>query len=248
MMQGIDVSRWQGVIDWAKVKASGIKFAILKCGGSDNGFYTDRTFEANYKGCKDNGIAVGAYYFVGKDCITYENGQADAKRMLSICVGKEFELPLFIDCEAQETKNKIGITDAIIGFYDAMKAAGRSAGVYASKTSGFQDRIEDNRIQHIPHWVAQYYERCTYDKPCIIWQKSSKGRINGIDGNVDLNEAQDNLFSINTATKKTDMKVVNEVMMGLYGTGSERKIKLTQAGYNSTDVQDKVNKIHALFE
>ena len=248
MLQGIDVSRWQGVIDWAKVKASGIRFAILKAGGSDSGFYTDSTFQRNYEGCKANGIAVGAYYFVGKDCITYEAGQADAKRMLSICAGKEFELPLFIDCEAQETKHKIGITDAIIGFYDAMKAAGRSAGVYSSAVSGFKDRIEDNRIQHIPHWVAQYYTRCTYARPWIIWQKSSKGRINGINGNVDLDEAQDNVFNINTVTKKTDMQVVNEVMMGLYGTGSERKRKLTQAGYNSADVQDKVNKIYALFE
>lgn len=248
MLQGIDVSRWQGNIDWAKVKASGIKFAILKCGGSDSGFYTDRTFEANYKGCKANGIAVGAYYFVGKDCITYEAGQADAKRMLSICAGKEFELPLFIDCEAQEPKNKIGITDAIIGFYDAMKAAGRSAGVYSSTISGFRDRIEDDRIQHIPHWVAQYYSRCTYARPWIIWQKSSKGRINGINGNVDLDEAKDDIFTVNTVTKKTDMQVVNEVMMGLYGTGDERRRKLTEAGYNSKDVQDKVNKIYALFE
>lgn len=248
MIQGIDVSRWQGQIDWNKVKNAGIKFAILKCGGSDAGFYTDKTFEYNYKECKRVGIAVGAYYFVGKDCITYEAGQADAKRMLSICAGKEFELPLFIDCEAQETKHKIGITDAIIGFYDAMKAAGRSAGVYSSKTSGFKDRIEDNRIQHIPHWVAQYYDRCTYDKPWIIWQKSSKGRINGINGNVDLDEAKDDIFNVNTVTKKTDMKVVNEVMMGLYGTGDERRRKLTEAGYNSKDVQDKVNKIYALFE
>ena len=76
MMQGIDVSRWQGQIDWAKVKAAGIKFAILKCGGSDAGFYSDRTFEYNYNEAKRNGIAVGAYYFVGRDCISYEAGYA----------------------------------------------------------------------------------------------------------------------------------------------------------------------------
>jgi len=245
MLQGIDVSRWQGVIDWAKVKASGIKFAILKCGGSDSGFYTDRTFEANYKGCKDNGIAVGAYYFVGRDCITYEAGQADAKRMLSICAGKEFDLPLFIDCEAQDPKWKVGITDAIIGFYDEITKAGRSAGVYASKTSGFKDRIEDNRIQHITHWVAQYNASCTYDKPYIIWQKSSKGRINGINANVDLDEAQDNVFNVN---KKTDLAVVIAVFNGEYGTGADRKARLTAAGYNAADVQDKVNKICALFD
>lgn len=245
MMQGIDVSRWQGTIDWAKVKAAGIRFAILKCGGSDAGFYSDRTFEYNYNEAKKNGIAVGAYYFVGKDCISYEAGQADAKRMLSICAGKEFELPLFIDCEAQDAKHKVGITDAIIGFYDVMKASGRNAGVYASKVSGFKDRIEDERIQHIPHWVAQYNSTCTYDKPYIIWQKSSKGSVAGISGNVDLDEGVDNLFAVN---KKTDLDVVLAVLKGEYGNGEDRKARLEQAGYNASDVQDKVNKVFAFIE
>lgn len=242
MMQGIDVSKWQGQIDWSKVRLSGIRFAILKCGGSDAGLYTDKTFEYNYKEAKKNGIAVGAYYFVGRDCITYEAGQADAKRMLSICAGKEFELPLFIDCEAQDAKHKVGITDAIIGFYDTMKASGRNAGVYASKVSGFKDRIEDERIQHIPHWVAQYYDHCTYDKPYIIWQKSSKGKVAGISGNVDLDEGVDNLFEVKPVAK-TDMAVIISVLKGEYGNGAERKDRLTVAGYNASDVQDKVNKV-----
>lgn len=245
MLQGIDVSRWQGQIDWVKVKAAGIKFAILKCGGSDAGFYSDRTFEYNYNEAKKNGIAVGAYYFVGKDCISYEAGQADAKRMLSICSGKEFELPLFIDIEAQDPKNKVGITDAIVGFYDVMKASGRNAGVYASKVSGFKDRIEDDRIQHIPHWVAQYNSTCTYDKPYIIWQKSSKGSVAGISGNVDLDEGVDNLFAAN---KKTDLDVVLAVLKGEYGNGEDRKARLEQSGYNASDVQDKVNKTIAFIQ
>lgn len=245
MIQGIDVSRWQGQINWDKVKASGIRFAILKAGGSDAGLYTDGTFQYNFSECKRVGIAVGAYYFVGKDCITYEAGQADAKRMLSICTGKEFELPLFIDCEAQDPKNKVGITDAIIGFYDIMKASGRNAGVYASKVSGFKDRIEDDRIQHIPHWVAQYNSTCTYDKPYIIWQKSSKGSVDGISGNVDLDEGVENLFAVN---KKTDLDVVLAVLKGEYGNGADRKAQLEQAGYNASDVQDKVNKTIAFIQ
>ena len=244
MIQGIDVSKWQGQIDWVKVRLAGIRFAILKCGGSDAGFYTDRTFEYNYNEAKKNGIAVGAYYFVGRDCISYEAGQADAKRMLSIVNGKEFELPLFIDCEAQDAKYKVGITDAILGFYDVMKASGRNAGVYASKTSGFKDRIEDERIQHIPHWVAQYYDRCTYDKPYIIWQKSSRGRVDGINENVDLDEGVDNLFEVKAEVAKTDLNVILAVLKGEYGNGVERKQRLTVAGYNAADVQDKVNKVY----
>lgn len=248
MLQGIDVSRWQGQIDWAQVKKAGISCAILKCGGSDSGFYTDSTFERNYREAKAQGIKLGAYYFVGRDCISYEAGAADAKRMISICAGKDFELPLFIDCEAQDKKYKVGITDAIIGFYDQMKSAGRSAGVYSSTISGFKERIEDERIKHIPHWVAQYYTSCTYKGEWIIWQKSSKGSIPGIKGNVDLDEVKESAFGIQPANKKTDMKIVNEVMMGLWGTGADRKKRLTEAGYNSSEVQSKVNAIYALFE
>ena len=64
-IKGIDVSHWQGTIDWNKVKKAGIEFAIIKAGGSDAGFYTDSKWEANYKGAKAAGIPIGAYYFVG---------------------------------------------------------------------------------------------------------------------------------------------------------------------------------------
>lgn len=66
MFRGIDVSHWQGDINWASVKADGINFAIIKAGGSDDGFYTDSKFETNYNEAVKAGISVGAYYFVGK--------------------------------------------------------------------------------------------------------------------------------------------------------------------------------------
>ena len=97
--QGIDVSHWQGDIDWEQVKASGIDFVIVKAGGSDAGFYTDKYFEKNYAGAKSAGLMVGAYYFVGKYCISTLDGSADAQRFLKICEGKTFDLPLFIDIE-----------------------------------------------------------------------------------------------------------------------------------------------------
>ena len=86
-IKGIDVSHWQGTIDWNKVKAAGIKFAIIKAGGSDAGFYTDSKWEANYKGAKAAGIPIGAYYFVGKDCVTAAAGKADAERFIQILKG-----------------------------------------------------------------------------------------------------------------------------------------------------------------
>lgn len=90
-IKGIDVSHWQGTIDWDKVKAAGIKFAIIKAGGSDAGFYTDSKWEANYMGAKSAGIPIGAYYFVGKDCVTATAGKADAERFIKILKGKQLE-------------------------------------------------------------------------------------------------------------------------------------------------------------
>ena len=80
MIKGIDVSAWQGTIDWKKVREAGIEAAVLKAGGSDDGLYTDSKWEQNYKEAKAAGLHVGAYYFVGEKCITKDDGKADAGR------------------------------------------------------------------------------------------------------------------------------------------------------------------------
>lgn len=187
-MKGIDVSRWQGDIDWKKVKQVGIQFAIIKAGGSDKGFYKDSKFEQNYAGAKANGIAVGSYYFVGKGCTSAADGLADAKRFEELLKGKQFEMPVYMDNEAQPASAKAGITDATIAFCDYLESKGFCVGVYGSKTSGFQDRMIDGKLQKYTHWVAQYSSKCTYPNTSVLgmWQYSSTGRVDGINGNVDL--------------------------------------------------------------
>lgn len=196
-IKGIDVSRWQGVIDWNAVKEDGVKFAIIKAGGSDSGFYKDRTFEQNYAGAKSAGIAVGAYYFVGKLCKSKEDGTADAKRFIEILKGKQFEYPVYIDFEAPDATNKSGNTDAVIAFCEVMENAGYFVGVYASEISGFKDRLDDSRLQHISHWVARYGSKPTTDANVFhIWQHSSKGRVSGINGNVDMDTSYVDLETV----------------------------------------------------
>ena len=112
MIKGIDVSHWQGDIDWKTAKKVGLEFAIIKAGGSDKGFYKDSKFEKNYIEAKNAGVKVGAYYFVGENCKSYEDGAADAKRFIEIIAGKQFEYPVYIDFEAPDTSNKKGNTDA----------------------------------------------------------------------------------------------------------------------------------------
>ena len=130
--KGIDVSHWQGTIDWNKVKKAGIEFAIIKAGGSDAGFYTDSKWEANYKGAKAAGIPIGAYYFVGKDCVTAAAGKADAERFLQILKGKQLEYPVYMDNEAQPASAMAGITEATIAFCETMEDVGYFVGIYGS--------------------------------------------------------------------------------------------------------------------
>lgn len=187
--KGIDVSKWQGVIDWQAVKASGIEFAILKAGGSDAGFYRDPQFERNYAGAKAAGIPVGAYYFVGKNCTSYADGVADAKRFIQIISGKTFEYPVYIDMESTSPNDKAGATQACIGFVETMESAGYYCGIYASDIYGFKERLNIAQLEHIDKWVARYGANPTYAINHGMWQYSDSGSVNGIAGKVDLDEA-----------------------------------------------------------
>lgn len=189
MAKGIDVSHWQGVIDWLSVKESGIEFAILKAGGSDDGFYTDSTFEQNYKEAKAVGLPVGAYYIVGSLCTSRADGIADAKRFLEIIKGKSFEYPVYIDLESTNPAAKAGATEACIGFCETMEAEGYYCGIYASDVSGFAERLDITKLQKFDKWVARYGSKPQYVKTYGMWQYSSTGTVSGISGGVDMDES-----------------------------------------------------------
>ena len=189
MKNGIDVSVYQGNIDWKAVRNSGIEFAIIRAGGSDSGFYKDSKFEQNYANAKSVGMPVGAYYFVGSGCTSKADGIADAKRFLDIIRGKAFEYPVYIDLESTSPSAKSGATEACIGFCETMENAGYYCGIYASDVSGFNDRLILSKLDKFDKWVARYGSKPVVVKSYGIWQKSDSGRINGINGNVDLNES-----------------------------------------------------------
>lgn len=186
MIKGVDISHWNGSIDFDKVKASGVEFVIIKAGGSDKGFYTDSMFITNYNKAKAAGLFVGAYYFAGKNFRGVEAGFADAQRFIKILDGLKFEYPVFLDIEAQENRYKDGITDAAIAFCEEMEKAGYYVGIYASDISGFKDKLNHDRIASYAHWVARYGKEPEVCKNFGIWQYSSKGRVPGIIGSVDL--------------------------------------------------------------
>ena len=172
MSKGIDISHWNGNIDFNKVKADGYDFVIIKAGGHEGRFYKDPKFEENYLKAKEAGLFIGAYYFAGKSFRGVEAGLSDAKHFLELIKDKTFDYPVFIDIEAQENRYKEAITDAVCSFCSYLETAHYFVGIYASDISGFKDKLAP--------------EVC---KEFGIWQYSSKGSVSGITGSVDLDNS-----------------------------------------------------------
>lgn len=182
----LDISHWNSVYDWGAVKASGVWGVILKAGGSDNGRYTDVKFEEYYSGAKEAGLHVGAYYFTGSEGKGAEAGRADAEHFKQILAGKQFDLPVYCDYEAPDTADKNANTDYVIAFGETMEAAGYFVGVYASDDSGFNERLDLDRVKRFTIWAARWGHDLQYTADCWdIWQTGS-GNVSGIDGDVDL--------------------------------------------------------------
>lgn len=196
MIKGIDVSSWQGNIDFNRVKASGIQFVILKAGGSDSGFYTDKRFYDNYVKATQAGLNVGAYYFVGKKCKSSADGVADAQRFATIIKDCILDYPVYIDFEAPDSTNKQGNTDAVNAFCLYMESLGYYTGIYASDISGFKDRLYLDQLNRFDKWVARYGSEPKYVKNYGIWQSTSKANVPGIAGYVDLDYSRNDYAGI----------------------------------------------------
>lgn len=168
---GIDVSEWQGVIDWANAKAGGIKFAILRAGISSR---ADKCFATNYAACENAGIPVGAYWYC--TATTVADAKAQAKQFLQIISGKKFAYPVYMDLEepAQFALGKAKCSELVDAFLTVLEQAGYFAGLYCS-TSYLQQYLTDSVRSRYAIWVAQYYTSCTYDGDYGIWQYNVAG-------------------------------------------------------------------------
>lgn len=187
-MKGADLSRWNYVYNYELV-AKELDFVILKSGGSDAGFYKDGSFEQKYNRFSKLYVPMGAYYFVGPEFYGKGAGVADAKRFLDQVKGKRFEFPLFLDIETTSPARKSEATTAAIWFCETLEEAGYYASIYASDISGFKDRLEIERLTAYDKWVARYGSKPKYMTNYGIWQASSSGRVDGIQGNVDIDYA-----------------------------------------------------------
>lgn len=183
-IKGIDISRWQGEIDFNKVKASGIDFVIIRAVGENQ--LIDPLFMANYEKARAAKLNIGCYYFANRKFRGSEAGVIAANNFIKIINGLQFEYPVYLDIEAQDNRYKNEITEAAVAFCDTMEKAGYFAGIYASDISGFRDRLIYDKVKKYAAWVARYGSEPHNVKDWGMWQFTSRGSVSGIIGSVDV--------------------------------------------------------------
>lgn len=204
--KGIDVSKWQGVIDWAKVKSSGIQFAIIRssCGTT----YLDPQLQANVKGCEANGIPYGFYHYTYAK--TVAEAEKEAEYFLKAIAGYSPSYPVYFDIEDNNLQGlgKTLLTDMTVAFCGKLEKAGYYSAVYANKY-WLSSILDYSRLARFDCWLAQYSTQATWDGNYGIWQFSSRGKVNGIIGNVDMDTAYKDYAAIISKLKLNKLKATS---------------------------------------
>ncbi|MCQ2519008.1 MAG: Ig-like domain-containing protein [Lachnospiraceae bacterium] len=191
---GIDVSKWNGTIDWSSVAKSGVSFAIIRSGfrgSTQGGLIEDAKFYTNIKNATAAGIKVGIYFFT--QAINEVEAVEEASMVLGQISGYKVSYPIFLDVESAgagaraEGLSAAQRTAVIKAFCQTISNSGYTAGVYANKT-WFTSKINTSELTSYKIWLAQYNSSVTYNATRYdLWQYSSTGSISGISGNVDFN-------------------------------------------------------------
>lgn len=179
MFKGIDVSHWQGGIQWTKVKAAGNVFAIIKATEGTN--QVDSCFVANAQGAANAGLHIGAYHFLRAGDV-----QAQAEHFISTIKPYPLNYPAACDVEAEEllSLGKDKLTDMVIAFCEAVRVAGYYPAVY-SNLNWVKNHLDMSRLNAYDLWFARYSSTPGYDG-ASIWQYNNAGHVDGITGDVDL--------------------------------------------------------------
>ena len=226
--KGIDVSKWQGDINFKKVKSS-IDFAIIRIGYGMYESQKDPKFEANYEGFRGQNVPVGVYIY------SYATSVNEAKREADVVLkwlnGRNLNLPVYYDVEdkSQQNLSKNTLTSMCEAFCDKIEKAGYWAGIYANKYF-FTTYLNYKRLEKkYTIWVAQYNNTNTYNGKYDMWQYTSSGKINGISGNVDMNYLYRNIF-VNVGGNNTVSDLPD--LSGYTGTSIVDALK--QVGFDSS--------------
>ncbi len=186
---GIDVSSYQGSIDWSQVAASGVTFTMVRIGNTKYGL--DTKFAQNVVGATQAGLRAGAYVY--SYATTPEEAAQDAALAVNAMAGYPITFPVAFDIEDKCQKSLSASTQAAIvnTFCEIVENAGYTCMVYTNK-NWFENRLAPVAWDH---WVAQYDTACTYTQPYKMWQHSSRGTVPGISGYVDMNYLYEDYFN-----------------------------------------------------
>ena len=188
---GIDVSKWNGTIDWNAVKNSGVSYVIIRVGyrGSSQGaLIEDPKFKTNIKGATAAGIKVGVYFFT--QAVDEVEAVQEASMVLDRISGYKISYPVFLDVEGSggrgDAIDSATRTAVCKAFCNTIKNAGYTPGIYANKT-WLSSKMDAGALSGYKIWLAQYAKTPTYTGRYDLWQYRSNGKVSGISGNVDLN-------------------------------------------------------------
>lgn len=184
-MKGIDVSVHNGDIDWGKVKTDGIDFAILRAGYGKLASQKDQKFEQNYKNAKAVNLPVGAYWY--SYAMNENEARQEADVFLSVIKGKQFEMPVYFDLEEKKQFDlgKEQVSAIMRAFLKKVESAGYFVGLYGSASSLTTHTADDIKSWYTI-WLAHWVDETNYSGAYGVWQHSEKGKVAGINGNVDL--------------------------------------------------------------
>ena len=239
----IDISYWQGNVDFKKVKESGIEAVIIRAGYGRVAWQEDSTFQQNYTNAKAVGLKVGAYWYSYADSV--ETAALEANACLEVLGDKTFDLPIYYDLEESKV-TVLGMDTLTVmaeTFCEEIRKAGYKPGVYAN-LNWFRNYLDYGELKNkYSIWLAQYNTENYLD--CDIWQNSSEGKIPGVNGNCDTNVIynRDVLGDDKPAKKKTVDELAKEVLDGKWGNGNDRVNAITAAGYDYDEVQKRVNEL-----
>ena len=191
---GVDVSSYQGVVDWPAVKAAGADFAMLRVGFRGYGkgaLQPDDLFDSHLDGAHTAGIDAGVYFF--SQALTAEEGREEAQYVLERLKGRKLELPVYFDWEpisAEDSRTNgydyANLTDSAVAFCQTIQAAGYQAGVYINRQQGYY-HYDLSRLADYSLWVADYNAYPDFYYRFDMWQYSANGQVNGFDIQVDQN-------------------------------------------------------------
>ena len=216
-LQGIDVSHYQGKIDWIKVKEAGKRFAILKCQYEAQSHRKDETFEYNYEQAGINELCRGVYIYIARHSM--EDPVADAKALLDHLKGRTLEYGIWLDLEDKNLRpaGKAYIKNLANLYSNIFKEAGYYVGIYCNH-DWYINVIDTELKQNYDFWIARYrsfdngvYNEFSSLKPkfrqAVAWQYSSKGKVPGISGNVDLDVDLDGIINLYAQGQPKEKKV-----------------------------------------